>query len=100
MDFRPSAGIDRWLWPDEFKNRNNSVAKAKKATAGHKKAVGRLEGLAERMVFYCERAVGFRTEVGLQDERQIDAIRLRSHDLGYGVGDDMDARWMEHGLDD
>ena len=123
------AEIDRWLWPEVFKNQNTSVAKAKKAIADYKKAVGRPEDLAELMVFYCERAVGFSTDVGLQDEGyfdamarmfalalsasialpdiprddllvRLDAVRLRSHDLGYGVGDDMDAQWTRHGLDD
>jgi len=34
------ATIDRWLWPDVFKNQDTSVAKAKKAIADYKKAVG------------------------------------------------------------
>ena len=51
--------IDRWLWPDMFKNQDTSVAKAKKPIADYKKAIGQAEGLAELMVFYCERAAGF-----------------------------------------
>lgn len=72
------------------------------------------------MEFYCERAAGFSNDVGLQEERFFDALvrmfeqalktidalpensrsalltRLDtvchiSHNLGYGVGDDMDA---------
>lgn len=111
--------IDRWLWPDVFKNQDTSVAKAKKAIADYRKAVGRPEGLAELMVFFCERAAGFSTDVGLQDEgffdalvrmfaqalktievlseaeRQelwdrLDAVRHTGHNLGYGVGDEMD----------
>jgi hypothetical protein len=41
------ASIDRWLWPDVFKNQNTSVAKAKKPIADYKKAVGQPEGLVE-----------------------------------------------------
>lgn len=111
--------IDRWLWPDVFKNQHISVAKAKKAVADYKKAIGRPEGLAELMVFFCERAVGFSNDIGLQDEgyfdalvrmfaqalkvidtlpaddqapllQRLDAVRRLGHNLGYGVGDDMD----------
>lgn len=41
---------------DVSKNQDLSVAKAKKAIAAYKKAVGQPEGLAELMVFFCERA--------------------------------------------
>jgi len=34
------TAIDRWLWPDVFKHQDTSVAKAKKAIADYKKAVG------------------------------------------------------------
>ena len=40
------AAIDRWLWPDVFKNQDTSVAKAKKAISDYKKAVGQPDGLA------------------------------------------------------
>lgn len=59
--------IDRWLWPDMFKNQDTSVSKAKRAISDYKKAIGQPEGLAELMVFYCERAAGFSDDVGLQD---------------------------------
>ena len=39
--------IDRWLWPDVFKNQDTSVAKAKKAITDYKKASGTADGLAE-----------------------------------------------------
>lgn len=122
------ATIDHWLWPDVFKNQDTSVAKAKKAISDYKKAVGRPEGLAELMVFYCERAAGFSRDVGLQDERyfdalvrmfeqalkavatlpeaqrstllhRLDAVRHVSHTFGYGVGDDMDDLLAEYGID-
>lgn len=121
--------IDRWLWPDVFKNQDTSVAKAKKAIADCKKAVGQPDGLAELMVFYCERAAGFSNDIGLQDEGYFDSLvgmfeqalktiaalpntarpallerlddgRRISHNFGYGVGDDMDALLAKHGVDD
>ena len=122
------AAIDRWLWPDVFKNQDTSVAKAKKAISDYKKAIGRPEGLAELMVFYCERAAGFSNDVAFQDEGYFDAlvrmfgqalktidalpqdcrspliarlgaVRHISHNFGYGVGDDMDALLAEFGFD-
>lgn len=122
------AAIDRWLWPDVFKHQDTSIAKAKKAIADYKKAIGRPEGLAELTVFFCERAVGFSKDVGLQDEGyfdalvrmfaqalkvvgalaeerrpallgRLDAVRRLGHNLGYGVGDDMDTLLAEHGCD-
>ena len=123
------ASIDRWLWPDVFKNQDTSVAKAKKPIADYKKAIGQAEGLVELMVFYCERAAGFSHEFGMDDEgyfsalvrmfeqalktianladtqRQplwdrLDAVRHTSHNFGYGVGDDMDYLLAEYGADD
>lgn len=122
------ATIDRWLWPNVFKNQGTSVAKAKKAIADYKKAVGQPERLAELMVFYCERASGFSCEFGLQDEgyfdalvrmfeqalktittlqmgqqisllERLDTVRRISHDVGYGVGDDMDRLLAAHSVD-
>jgi hypothetical protein len=121
--------IDRWLWPDVFKNQDTSVAKAKKAIADYKKAIGQAEGLAELMVFYCERAAGFSNDVGLQDEGYFDALirmfehalktiasladtqrqplwdRLDNvhsicHNFGYGVDGDMDDLLAEYGAND
>jgi len=68
------ATIDRWVWPDLFKNQDTSVSQAKEAISDYKKAIGRVEGLAELMVFYCERAAGFSDDVGLQDEGYFDAL--------------------------
>lgn len=68
------ATIDRWLWPDVFKNQNTSVAQAKKAISDYKKAIGQPEGMAELMVFYCERAAGFCDDIGMQDEGYFDAL--------------------------
>ena len=123
------AIIDRWLWPDMFKNQDTSVSKAKKAVSDYKKAVGQSDGLAELMVFYCERGAGFSDDIGLQDEgyfdalvrmfeqalkiiaalpdgqrpallERLDEVRRTCHNFGYGVGDDMDELLAEYGVDD
>jgi hypothetical protein len=112
--------LDRWLWPDVLRNQDTSVAKAKQAVSSYRKAVGDPAGLAELMVFYCERAAGFSNDVGNQDEGflyalvhmfeqalkvisqlsagdrhalmvRLDSVRTISHNLGYGVGDAMDS---------
>ena len=38
--------IDRWLWPDVFRNQDTSVSQAKQAISDYKKAVGDPEGLS------------------------------------------------------
>jgi hypothetical protein len=112
--------LDRWLWPDVMRNQDISVAKAKQAISSYRKAVGEPAGLADLMVSYCENAAGFSNDVGYQDEGYFDAlvhmfeqalkvtrqlsaadrdaliarldrVRSISHNLGYGVGDDMDS---------
>jgi hypothetical protein len=117
--------LDRWLWPDVFRNQDTSVAKAKQAISSYRKAVGEPAGLAELMVFYCESAAGFSNDVGNQDEGYFDAlvhmfeqalkvtrqlpagdrdalvvrlesVRAISHNLGYGVGDDMDSLFAKY----
>jgi hypothetical protein len=117
--------LDRWLWPDVLLKQNISVAKAKQAISSYRKAVGDPAGLAELMVFYCERAAGFSKDVGYQDDGYFDAlvhmfeqalkvthqlpagdrsvlivrldrVRTISHNLGYGVGDDMDSLLANH----
>ena len=81
------------------------------------------------MVFYCERDSGFCAEVGQDDENhfdalvrmfeqalktiaalpeanrpvwweRLDAVRQRSHNIGYGVGENMDELLAGHGVDD
>jgi hypothetical protein len=112
--------LDRWLWPDVSRNQDTSVVKAKQAISSYRKAIGEPAGLAELMVFYCERAAGFCSDVGFQDDGYFDAlvrmfeqalkviaqlsasdrntliarldkVRVISHNFGYGVGDDMDS---------
>ena len=111
--------IDRWLWPDVFRRQDTSVSQAKRAISDYKKAVGDPEGLAELMVFYCERSAGFSSDIASDDEgyfnamvrmfeqalkivnapsvehrddllARLDRVRVISHKIGYGVGDDMD----------
>ena len=111
--------IDRWLWPDVFRRQDTSVSQAKRAISDYKKAVGDPEGLAELMVFYCERSAGFSSDIASDDEgyfnalvrmfeqalkivnalsvehrddllARLDRVRVTSHKIGYGVGDDMD----------
>ena len=111
--------IDRWLWPDVLRNQDTSVSQAKQAISDYKKAVGDPEGVAELMIFFCERAAGFCSDIYSDDEGYFDAlvrmfeqalkfanalstdrrddlvsrlerVRTISHDFGYGVGDDMD----------
>lgn len=111
--------IDRWVWPDPFRNQDTSVSKAKQAISDYKKAVGDPAGLAELMVFYCEQSAGYCRDIGYQEEGFFDAlvrmfeqalktvhtlpadgrdgmiarlncVREIGHGFGYGVGDDMD----------
>ncbi len=66
--------LDRWLWPDVLRNQDTSVVKAKQAISSYKKAVGDPSGLAELMVFYCERAARFSNDLDNQDEGYFDAL--------------------------
>ncbi|MBE2260598.1 MAG: hypothetical protein H6942_15900 [Candidatus Accumulibacter sp.] len=121
------AIIDRWLWPDVFKNQNYSVARARKPIADYRKAVGDADGLADLMVFYCRHAVGFSNEVGVDDEGYFDAligmfeealqmvmtlpenkrerfldelreVRAAGRDMGGGVGEGLDEAWRRADL--
>ena len=121
------AAIDRWLWPDVYKNQASSVAKAKKAIADYRKAVGHPEGVADLMVFFCERAASFGSDVGMDEGdadalvrmfaqaskaphalpaavrspflARLDAVRRVGHTLGYGVGGEMDHLLAGQGFD-
>jgi hypothetical protein len=66
--------IDGWLWPEVSRQQNTSVSKAKQAISDYKRAVSDPEGLAELMVFYCERAAGFSREVNHHDASYFDAL--------------------------
>jgi hypothetical protein len=117
--------LDRCLWPDVMRNQDTSVPKAKQAISSYRKAVGEPAGLAELMVHFCENAAGFSNDVGYQDEgyfnalvhmfeqalkvtsqlpasdrdaliARLDRVRTISHNLGYGVGDDMDSLLVDY----
>ena len=119
--------IDRWLWPDVLRNQDTSVSQAKRAISDYKKAVGDPEGLAELMVFYCEQAAGFCSDICTDDEgffdalvrmfeqalkianalsverlddlmTRLDRVRVIGHEFGYGVGDDMDFLFSKYTL--
>jgi hypothetical protein len=113
--------IDRWLYPDVFRKQDASVARAKQAIADYKKAVGQSGGLAELMVFFCERAAAFCNDLGNTDDEsyfsalvrmfeqallvantlpasdrdaliaRLERVRVIGHNFGYGVGDHMDS---------
>ncbi len=66
--------ISRWIYPDLMKGQDVSVAKAKKAIADYRKAIGRPEGLAELSIFYCEEAARLISDSGLEDEAYYTAL--------------------------
>jgi hypothetical protein len=111
--------IDRWLWPDVLRNQDVSISQAEQAISDYKKAVGDPEGVAELMVFYCERAAGFCDDICNDDQGYFDAllrmfeqalkfanalppdrrddllsrldhVRTISQNFGYGIGEEMD----------
>ena len=119
--------IDRCLWPNVFRGRQTSVSKATGAITKYKKALGDPVGLAELLVFSCERAAGFCQNVHHEDTAYFDALvrmfeqaleatanltgnvqngflvrldRVRSigRQLGNGVGEDMDVLLSEFDL--
>jgi hypothetical protein len=122
------AVVARWLWPDVFKNQDYSASKAKKAIADYKKASGQPEGVAELSVFYCELAMGFAAEFGLDDDgfygalirmfeqalkivmtldetprdafvERLESVRTISRRIGWGVQDAFDDLWQGAGLE-
>lgn len=119
--------IDRCLWPNVFRGQQTSVSRATGAITKYKKALGDPAGLAELLVFYCERAAGFCQEVHHEDMAYFDALmrmfeqalkatanltgkvqkgflarldRVRSigRQLSNGVGEDMDVLLCEFDL--
>jgi hypothetical protein len=116
------AVISRWVCPDMFKNQPVSVAQAKKAIADYKKAIGYPEGMAELSVFYCEEAIVFLRDCGMDDEgyytalvlmfeqalkrtlslpeserahflERLGRVRAAAQKIGWSVGDEMTALW-------
>jgi len=120
--------IERWLWPDVYKNQKYSVSKAKKPITDYKKASGLPEGMAELTVYYCEQAIGFSNGVGVDDEGYYDAlvrmfeqalktvmalpetrresfldrlqdVRASGQGIGWGVGDAFNELWQRAGME-
>jgi hypothetical protein len=120
--------IERWLWPDVYKNQKYSISKAKKPITDYKKASGLPEGLAELAVYYCEQGIGFSNAVGLDDEGYYDPlvrmfkqaletvmtlpetrrdsfldrlqdVRASSQGIGWGVEDAFNDLWQRAGLE-
>ena len=116
------AVISRWVCPDLFKNQPVSVSKAKKAIADYKKAIGYPEGMAELSVFYCEEAIVFLRDCGMEDEgyysalvlmfeqalkwvttlpenqqkpllERLGRVRAAGRQIGWGVGNEMADLW-------
>jgi hypothetical protein len=115
--------IARWLAPDV--DQEVSVSKANQAIASYKNAVGNSAVLAELMVFYCEYAARFSSDVGYQESAylngltrmfeqalniavqlpavegspliaRLDKVRTVSHNIGYGIGDHLDFLFAEY----
>jgi len=116
------AMISRWICPDIFKNEPWSVAKAKKAIADYKKAIGHPEGMTELSVFYCEEAIAFLRDCSLEDEgyysalvlmfeqalkrtlslpengralflKRLGSVRVAARNIGWGVSEAMAELW-------
>jgi hypothetical protein len=116
--------ISRWIHPNLIKGQTVSVAKAKKAIADYRKAVGRAEGITELCVFYCEEAARLVGDCGLEDEayyaalvrmfeqgltraielpteernkmlKRLDAVRGSMRGIGWGVSDAVNEVWHD-----
>lgn len=123
------AVISRWVNPNVLKDQQFSIAKAKKAIADYRKAVGSAEGVAELTTFYCEQCVELLNFCGMDDEsyydalvrmyaqavkatagfegelldefiERLDRVRDAGHNYGYGVGNDMDELFAEFDFDE
>lgn len=68
------ATISRWVCPDVMRNQDISVAKAKKAIADYRKAIGRPGGMAEIFVSCCEEVFTFLSYCGTDDEGYYSAV--------------------------
>lgn len=122
------ATISQWINP-RSSSKPLSVAKAKAAITAYKKASGSLIGLAELKVFYCEEVFvflgldtvdneAFYDSLGVMFAQALAAInklpeadrepyikrmwevRLKGHEVGWGVWDDFDGAWEDAGLCD
>jgi hypothetical protein len=123
------ASISKWISPDLMKGQPISMAKAKKAIADYKKAIGRPDGMAELSTFYCEEAFGFLESCGMEDEsyftalirmyglsiefvsrlspaerttyiERLDKLRSRGRNVGWAVGEEFNSLWYAAALDE
>ena len=123
------ATISRWINPDLMKGQSVSVARAKKAIADYKKAIGHPDGLVELPIFYCEEAFSFIGSCSFENERYFIALirmydrsvncvlslplaerrpyverlgKLRSpaKHVGWGVEDEFNDRWHAADFDE
>ena len=119
--------IERWLRPDVDKHQDYSVSKAKRPISDYKKATGLPEGVAELTVYYCEQAISFSNEFGLDDGayhdalvrmfaqalktvmalpetqrasllERLQAVRTSGQHVGWGVGYVFNDLWQRAGL--
>ena len=117
--------VARWICPDVSRNQEISVARAKKAIADYRKAIGLPQGVAELSLYYCEQAAQLLAECGIEDEgyfaalvrmfgeallgvtslppaeqktmlERLDAVRSVAGVVGWGVKDAMNELWVEH----
>lgn len=115
------------MWPDVFQGQQTSASRAKRAITQYNEALGDPVGLAELLVYYCERATGFCQDVDHRDKAYLNALvrtfeqalkatgnltgkiqngflaRLESvrnigRQLGNGVGENMDVLLSEFDL--
>ena len=122
------ASISKWIAPDLMKGQPISASKAKKAIADYKKAVGRVEGMVELSIFYCEEAVGFLESCGMESEsyasalirmygwsiglasklspaervthlERLDKLRSRAKNVGWAVEEEFNRLWHAADLD-
>jgi len=121
------AAISRWICPDLMRNQHVSVSNAKKAIADYKRAIGRLDGLAELSIFYCEEAFCFVESCAFEEEsyfaalirmydrslnlvlnlpaperssyvERLNGLRSRAGKLGWGIQDEINSLWYDADL--
>jgi hypothetical protein len=122
------ASISRWISPDLMKGQPVSASKAKKAIADYRKAIGRIEGMVELSIFYCEEAIGFLESCSMESEsyvaalvrmygrsvqlvsrlssaervtylERLDKLRSRAKNVGWAVEEEFNSLWCAADLD-
>lgn len=118
--------ISHWIRPQDPRP-PISVAKARKAISDYRKAVGHAEGLAGPAMSCCEDGFVFsrrlrmgdpgyfaarirmleqalKTVKALPEPKRgpfldgLETVRRQGQDVGWGVGDDLDTRWLAAGF--